>query len=467
MLGTLGGIVALGAVPDTGFPQSESVRAYENERVAEEIDGALATDGPRSTALIVPLTELGQQYETEGQHWLATAAYEQARHIVRATYGLHTLAQAPLIGQALENQQAVGNFAMVQALEEELYDLAIRHPADVRAAAIHRDIGARRMNLLRRFLAGEVPPEIYPETGLYSFLRDHVVNDLVSEAQIHYADAAAVILRNGLYASDELRDLEMEIVRASDLIRHRNRPDNRSAFAGVGRLDRMGLGGSRPYGVGVRRRGLEYVSATEELLTRTDSLWDLAGSESSEEAKQRRNRVDLLTQQQLPRYQLARESYRRLIAYGEAVSGSAPADETAWLRRLEAYVHLADWDLLYSQNGVALDEYAQVHQMLKTTSNADPLIAEIFAPPIPITLPTFLPNPLQTPASARHIDVGFEVTRFGESRRIEIVGAAPDVSNAAQDELVSLIKASRFRPRVMDGELSRASPVVVRYYLND
>ena len=82
-------------------------------------------------------------------------------------------------------------------------------------------------------------------------------------------------------------------------------------------------------------------------------------------------------------------------------------------------------------------------------------------------LPTFLPNPLQTEPSARYIEVSFEITKYGESRRVEILGAAPEVSDAAKDELVTLIKGSRFRPRVKDGELAGAVPVVLRYYLDD
>ena len=35
------------------------------------------------------------------------------------------------------------------------------------------------------------------------------------------------------------------------------------------------------------------------------------------------------------------------------------------------------------------------------------------------------------------------------------------------DDLVSLLKSSRFRPRLTDGEFADASPVVVRYYLYD
>jgi tetratricopeptide (TPR) repeat protein len=465
-LAMLAGIVAVGAVPAKAFPQSPAKRLPaddDSKRITDAISAAQATGGPRSPDLIDPLTELAGLFEAEGDHALAIAALEEARHVVRTTYGLHTLDQLHLIEQALENQRALGAFAMVQALEERLFDLAARHPDDLRTVAIHRNIGERRMDLLRRFLASEYPAEIYGELGLFSVYPDGEVMTLLSEAQIHYADAVAVLLRNRLYSSDELRDLEMKVVRAADLVRQRNRLDNRSVAPGARRMDRAGLGGGTKHAVGRRVRGVEYISTAEELRTRTNTLWDLAPSESSEEAEQRRYRTDRLTNQ----YELARESYRRLIDYAEAVSESAPTDESAWRSRLEAYLQLADWDVVHSMNGIALDEYAQVHELLEANDFVEPRMAEIFAPPIPIVLPTFLPNPLETPTSARYIDVTFEVTKYGESRRIEIVGAAPGVTDAEKDDLASLVMGSRFRPRVTDGELGRAAPVAVRYYLND
>jgi hypothetical protein len=427
MLETLGGLVALSSLPNTVSAQPEPARPDETERIAEDIRAALEADGPRSAALIDPLTELALLHEAEGEHALATAALEEARRVVRVNYGLHTLEQAPLIQQALDNQQALGNLTMVQALEEELFALAERHPDDLRTVTIHRNIGARRMNVLGRFLAAEYPAEIYGESGFFSFSREDVIAQLVSEAQVHYADAAAVILRNRLYSSNELRDLEMEIVRANDLFRQRSRPKPGSislgqASASLGQASR------------------DFTSATSGNLRTPD-----------------KNRAA---------YQVGRESYARIIAYDEMAFGES-ADQTALRTRLQAYLQLADWDLLYSENGAALDQYARVHGLLTMTDFAEPLIAELFAPSVPIVLPTFLPNPLETPASARYIDVAFEITRFGESRRVEILGAAPNVSDAAKDELVSLIKANRFRPRVTDGELARASPVVVRYYLNN
>jgi tetratricopeptide (TPR) repeat protein len=461
---TLSGMVAV-VVPGIGFPQSpaEGLRADDQrERIAEAISAAQRDGGHESAELIEPLTELGELYESEGEHALAAAALEQARHVVRANYGLHTLDQVFWIERALENQQALGNFVMVRALEEKLFDLAERHPDDLRTVAIRRNIGARRMNLLRHFVSGEFPAEIYGESGLFSISRDLVVSQLVSEAQIHYADAAAVILRNGLDSSDELRDLEMEIVRSSDLFRQRSRPATGSIFVGR-ETDLHILDANREtYGIG-RELHHWWNHSLEALRTRTNTLWDLAGSDGVREERKRRERVDDM----ITSYQLGRESYRRLIAYEEAVSERSPGDGAAWENRLTAYLQLADWDLLYSENGAALDEYAQVHEMLAATGATAPLIAEIFAPPIPVTLPTFLPNPLQTPVSARYIDVGFEVTRYGQGRRIEILGAAPNVPEATKRELASVIMGSRFRPRVMDGALARAAPVRVRYYLDD
>ena len=455
MLLALGGIVALVSVPGSASSQSpaERLRADDDsKRITDEISAAQTTGGPRSPDLIDPLTELAVLLAAEADHALATAALEQARHVVRANYGLHTLEQVPLMEQALENQRALAAIEMVQALEEELLNLAERHPDDLRTVAIHRDIGERRMDLLRRFLALEYPAEIYPKSGLYSISTDGVVMGLVEQAQAHYADAIAVLLHNGLYASEELRDLELEIVHAADQVRQRNPLDLRSIEIGTRRMAQMGLAS------GNRLPSGGWVPNQHELREQTNTLWDLAGSESSEEAKQRRIRVDHMTSQ----YGLARESYRRLIDYAETV-----ADGPAWRSRLEAYLQLADWDLVYSANGAALDEYAQVHEMLEATDLAEPLIAEIFAPPIPIVLPTFQPNPLQTPISARYLDVGFEITKYGESRRVEILGSTPNVPDAAKEELVGLIRASQFRPRVADGEFARASPVIVRYYLND
>src|SRR5262245_51717853 len=257
---TLGAVVALLIVPATGSPQPAGIPTDDKGRSADEITAAQEQAGPQSAELIKPLTELAEIYEAEGERAYAAAALEEARHVVRVNYGLYTLEQVPLIEQALQNQQALGQVAMVQALEEELYDLANRHPDDLRTVAIHRGIAERRLNLLQRFIADEHPAEIYGTSGLFSIERDEVITGLVSEAQIHYADAAAVLLRNGLRSSDELRDLEMQLVNTSELFREKNRKDLRRSAAPTGGgavpqlLEYNDLGAFREYGVGADRR---------------------------------------------------------------------------------------------------------------------------------------------------------------------------------------------------------------------
>ena len=341
MLETLGAIVTLGSMPGTALSQASDRHQIEDDQafIAKQIDAAQAQDGPQSAELIPPLTELAKLYETEGEHALATAALEQARHIVRVNYGLYTLDQAPLIDRALESEDHTlvefANLAMVQALEEELYDLAERHPADLRTVEIHRGIAERRINLLRSFVAGESPEG---QSRLFSIEGNDVVSDLVSGAQIHYADAAAVLLRNGLYLSDELRELEMEIIRSGDLIRQRNAPNAPSAVPGTRRMDYLELGALRTFGEGEKKYGGKDVTATEGLQTRTNTLWDLAPG-GSHDADKRRRRVSYIDS----RYLIAREGYRRLIAYADTAPHSA-ADESAWPHSVEAHVGHADWD---------------------------------------------------------------------------------------------------------------------------
>ena len=132
-------------------------------------------------------------------------------------------------------------------------------------------------------------------------------------------------------------------------------------------------------------------------------------------------------------YEIGKESYNRLIAYDDIAYGSS-VEEAALRSRVEAYLRLADWNLLYAQNGAALEQYAEVYEVLAKTDFAPRLIAEVFAPAIPTVLPTFLPNPLETELSARYIEASFEVTKYGESRRVEIVGATRGVSAAAKDD---------------------------------
>jgi hypothetical protein len=159
-------------------------------------------------------------------------------------------------------------------------------------------------------------------------------------------------------------------------------------------------------------------------------------------------------------YHRGKQSLRRLYAYGAASSDSS-------LRQAEAVAQMADWDLLYSHNGRAIESYEVAHAMLEDARAPASSLEQLFAPPTPVVLPAFQPNPLardEKRAAAGYVDVAFEITKYGRSREVEILDAA-NASHAAKQDLVALIRSSRFRPRLMDGEFVEATPVRMRYYL--
>jgi hypothetical protein len=159
-------------------------------------------------------------------------------------------------------------------------------------------------------------------------------------------------------------------------------------------------------------------------------------------------------------YQRGRQSLRRLYAYG--ASSSSPV-----LSQADAVVQLADWDLLHSHNGQAMRSYATACALLEEAGVAEASIARLFAPPVPVVLPAFQRNPLapdETRPATGHIDVAFEITQYGRGRAIELRDSA-NASKGAQERLVSLIKANRFRPRATAGQFADATPVVLRYHL--
>jgi hypothetical protein len=159
-------------------------------------------------------------------------------------------------------------------------------------------------------------------------------------------------------------------------------------------------------------------------------------------------------------YHRGRQSLRRLYAYTAASEGTL-------LQQADAVVQLADWDLLYSHNSQAIESYELAHTMLEQEGAAEASVEQLFDPLMPVVLPAFQPNPLArdaTRAETGYIDVGFEITKYGRSRAVEILGDA-NATHAAKQDLVALVRSSRYRPRLTEGAFADAAPVRVRYYL--
>lgn len=318
--------------------------------------------------------------------------------------------------------------ARVWEHEQDMVTIARKHYDDVRMVPIFREIAEDRAAAFEEYRAGGFPPEI--ELGCYytvgqdfdestscsSGSSDTVKWRFRLIIQRYYADAIQVLVQAGDYASPELRDLEKQAFRFSSTL---NVFLNPSCPGTLEELVTAELGAC-----------LEPVSS---------GVGNWAG-------------------------------LVRLIAY--EVRAGAPA-----AARASALADLADWHLLVTaperrrfddMSDAAFRIYEGAYRLLQ--ENDDALaITEVFSPELPVTLPTFQPNPFAsagTDEPARYIDVAFDVTKYGRGESIQILATSKDASRAEKRELIHLIGSTTFRPRFVDGALADSAPVTLRYGLD-
>jgi hypothetical protein len=419
----------------------------EQRRILEQVEQIQSRDGPYSPALLEELKQLIALYMENDSPSFALVTIERALQIVRANEGLSSLEQVPLLWQRIESEEALDNHAEAWNAEQELLALVRRYPDDVRVVPALRRVADRQMRVLEELVAaGELPAQVF--YGCYydkyrpsgaecsgSGSRATVLQGVLADAGRNYADAIAVLLRNGAYGSGELRELEMQVVRGVGLMR-----DTPLApqwlFAST----------LEPW----RSR----IAPIEELAT-----WRLpsepVGTTEGDYLDRREAREERF---RMP-YNRGRQSLRRLYSYEVAGSSTAAS-------RAAAIVAIADWDLLFSKNALAIEGYALAQSLLEGAGSAP--AAELFAPAVPVVLPSFEPNPLapdEARAATGYIDVTFSITKYGLARDIKIRGAA-NADSADRAELMTLLRNRRFRPRSSDGRFTD-SPVAVRYYVYD
>lgn len=412
-------VVLAFAFPSTAFPQPDAQQQKIQELLQRIQD--IESHDANSEELIDPLTTLGRLYRDDGDAIRSAAATRRAVEVLRFNKGLHTLDQAPLIRSLIGDAEAIGDPGSAWELEQVLLTLAGRHPDDPRTARILRETADRRVAVLDRYIAGEIPPEIelgcyyhnlpvYPDAvqNCHSGTRDTVKFRLLYEAQTLYSQAVNVLVGSEHSAGDEVQTLLEDLARTS----YRYENAARQLFGG-------------------------HENAARRLPGAQTAVSDAAT--------------------------LGRRSLAFLLDW-------QANHAQAWSDRMETLVEIADWDLLHSNSGkadeAALKEYMDVYELL-LAQGARESIDQLFSPDVPIVLPTFVPNPLVSDREQRangYIDVAFEIDQYGKSRHVRILSTTTDPAGEAKKRLVQLISRSLFRPRVVDGRFAESAPVVVRYY---
>jgi tetratricopeptide (TPR) repeat protein len=160
-------------------------------------------------------------------------------------------------------------------------------------------------------------------------------------------------------------------------------------------------------------------------------------------------------------YGMGLVSYQRRIGY-------TAAGDTNVVDYARTLVEFADWSLLFSRNGTALRRYAEAYSLLVERNAPAAAIEKLFPSATPVFLPAFAPTPLESAAAGAdgYVDVDFEVGRYGQPRKVTIVGAAGDGVADAVDELSAALSRGRFRPSPLP-DAGRATPYRLRYSLAD
>ena len=421
-----------------GQPAAETVPIDSKRLLREQIDQVRAEEGGSAEGLIAPLRGLALLHQEDGEHTAAILALQEARQIVRARHGLFsaTVEEAELLRQQIQSEKALGYGDRAWDLQQELVTIAQQHYDDIRMLPIFVELIDDRTALLDEFHAtdfAELRPGIYvPCTSRgpgqpvvtdaracpFGTWRD-VVDRLSLEILQYYAEAIEVLVMNGDFASQELRDLEKEALRLAPFIR--------TVSCRSGTIDEL-LASELVGGC------LEPIGHFGPITFGNVGGW---------------------------------ATLMRLLVY--EIRSGAPA-----AARANAFAELADWYLWFAQNDnrsfnevdeLALSLYARAFAELRQGGDARESMARIFSPELPVTLPTHAPNPLASAESSRYIEVAFAITQNGTAERIEILAASEDATRKEERDLIRSLKYGSFRPRAVDGELADSAPVVLRYYL--
>jgi len=394
--------LALG-VPCLAAAESASDVAARREReLVDRIAAEESVNGPHSPLLGELFSDLGLLYEDSNLKAPAVTAYEQARGVIRANNGLSSLDEASVLEALIRTQEDLGYVEEPWELEQELVALADAHPSDVRAAAIYRKVGDKRIALLNRYLAGEFPPQLVlgcyyhrlpsgelpvGEKNCMAGSRGSLIRALSQEAWKYYSSAVKALTEHELYSSNELHELETKILRISYA---------RGAY-GAGRQSLL-------------RSHYYDVENHESPLKRIDSALKVAD-------------------------------------WG-ILETQASGTRTAWKAAVDVYQQVYEYLTSEGVDRSSIDA---------RFSPEIPIVVPAFAPS---PLVTERPD-----ASSGYVDVAFSITKYGQGKRIEILDATSDVSREAKKDIISAIFRSAFRPRIVDGELADAARVVVRYYV--
>lgn len=404
---------------EVAIPLPPSAQAAgEEQQYLALIEGLEERGDVAAPELVEPLTALGDLYFVRQDYDRAFETYASARQIMRVNSGFDTLPELPLIAKLVRTEEARGRFVEAWELEQSLVTLAERNAGRMETLPIFQELAEKRFALWRLHRNGVIPPQI--ELGCYYARRDY------------NASMGAIVLT----------------------------ADN------PGRRERCSAGDRPVVQLALLLEARSYqIRALDALLQNghyaSDEFWDqfMQVLDTSYVVMPRARSYG---DQPLANLMV------RLLSY-------EPQDEAERVRRAMILVQLADMNVMRARRldryvgfDTVRQQYEQAYAALQQEGVSAEDLQALFAPELPITLPAFRANPLDTSASAGaagYIDIAFEITRQGKSRRLAVGEMSANIERSQRRELERMITLTTFRPRLENGVLVENAPVSLRYYV--
>jgi tetratricopeptide (TPR) repeat protein len=398
----------------------EDVRPESREELSAAVSAQLdaieveqAQNGERSPELIARLESLATTYEKLGDYRSAEAALQQAIDLARINFGLHSLEQADVVESLVATRQTSGDYGGAAEKQRYLRELVSRNSYDPRVVGILTEIAEQEMDNARRLVG--VPPE-FPIGIVSGGGGPPPTPSLVAlrAAQSDYVAAiqAAVRTRTGNAA---------DVIALEDALTD-------TLYFELAYPEIMGAGGGHSPGHGMGPASwYPYLGFKGGRILRHKALDSMS---------LRRSTVDVA----------------------------------------KDLLSLADWYLAFGyptvggrSYGPALDTYRMARDLLVKSDLAQEEIDEILSPEVPPAVPV-LPESIVGSVEDRvprgYVDVSIEITRFGDVKRVEILGRSPAATKDVEHDLRHYISARTYRPRFVNGEQPRLDRFAARYYFD-
>lgn len=140
----------------------------------------------------------------------------------------------------------------------------------------------------------------------------------------------------------------------------------------------------------------------------------------------------------------------------------------------QALAQLGDWYLLFDRGRTAAEQYRQAYFQVQALSDAEEKMQELFGGIVLLpsfsegveALPSFLVEPVGQTAQMQsgYADVSLDVNTYGAASNVEILTAENESNARAHMLLRRNVRASMFRPQIVDGEPVTSSANLLRYY---